>query len=321
MAVVNVPLANLDNVSDLADWLANELVTNHRFVEKRREGSIAGDDLVIVLSRPQSETFHNESEMMLLLDCNNTETATSRSKFQFNVSPNTYEEDFETTTPDSGVIGDWDVVQNELVARSGGSFTNWVNAGFTAGQYVRITNAASPSNDGLYEIQTFSQTFLTQDTMEFKDVSAGGLKDVQVADLTDTITVVEEHADPGNAGGFFNGEDSSQVLWNGGMRTFADTGPYIRARLITSPTSNSATPSEELHFILIMEVNTDVYTQMSFGEAVKLIPFTGGLYFSSNIYNEAVDIDAMTAPAWWARVTIPARRLAASFRATTLAPI
>ncbi len=300
MSVVDVPGANLDNQSDLMDWLAGELVANHRFVETRRDGNITPDnDIAIWLERPQAETHANENPIGLYLRKGGFDEAGvgASNDFAFNVAPVLNAISYESTTPAS-VIVDWaEPVPGsfEIVLKAGGDFTNWASAGYTAGQVINISGAATGGNNGRYDIATISTTTLTQDTIEFTEVSGGGRKDPTPGDINDTIGVVEEvDANDTDAlqQGFCASARSNDILWHAGMTEMSNF-PYVRARLITSPDSGSATPAEELYFILIVETETGIYRQMSFGEPVKLLPYDGSLFFfGCSNWNPAGDIDA-----------------------------
>lgn len=297
MPVLDVPLASLDNSSDLMDWLANELVTNHHFTEKRRLGNVTDNDIELVVERALGDTFHGHTMLLALDKGANTETATNK-EFQFNLAPKTYEATYRTTTPDAGLIVNWSVVNNEIVLQPGSTSTSWVTLGYSTGELIRISNAATGANDGLYEIITISTDTLTQDTLEFKDVSAGGSKDVDTADTSDTITGVEEIANLNNVPHFYNGERTKSVAWSAPM-SHMDDAPYQRARLITSEDSDSASPTVPLYFILIVETSvTGVFRQMVFGEVEKLVDFNGGLFFSGGHFSDTSDIDTSIHNSW-----------------------
>lgn len=293
MSVVDIPLASLDNESDLMKWLADELVANHRFTIEREIGGIAGNDIQLVVSRPQSETFHNDSAMVLLMDKTDNADSGINKAFQINMSHLTYADSVETTTP-AAVTVDFDITAGfmEMVIQSG-AFTDWSAAGYTNGSFVRVTS--SVSNDGLYEIQAITTTTLTNDTLEIREVANGGIADFPGAgDIGDAITVVEEVSEAyTGAQGFSVTPTSNDIIWNAGVEHLGGTGPYLRARFISNPTSGVAAPSEPLHFIIIVESATGIYRQFSFGEVVKLVEFVGGMYFSGSMYTSSNDIDAV----------------------------
>jgi len=140
---------------------------------------------------------------------------------------------------------------------------------------------------------------LTNDTLEIRTVSGGGPNDFVAADVGDTITVSLDQnykVPPGaplnpSTGKFNVAPQSNDLLWGWGVEHMGATFPYLRARLITSPTSGSATPSEELYFYVIIEVDIDIYTKFGFGEVVKLLPWEGGHFVSGDEYNDALDMD------------------------------
>jgi len=72
------------------------------------------------------------------------------------------------------------------------------------------------------------------------------------------------------------------VPFAGGLALDATTPPYIRARLITSPGSGTASAAEELYFYVVLETETNKFTSFGFGEMVKLVPFAGGLFQTFN---------------------------------------
>lgn len=307
MPVVDVPVSALDNQSDLMDWLANELVTNHRFTEYRRDGNITPDNnIALWLTRPQAETFANENEMTIYLRKGGYDEAGigSANDFTLNVAPITPQACLETVAPQS-VIVDWAEPSPgnfEIVLQGGGAFTNWASAGYSAGQVILIANAATPGNDGRYDIATISTTNTSQDTLEFTEVSSGGRKDPVPGDTGDTITVSEEAIanDSDNIQqGFCCAPRSNDFLWPTGMTEMSNF-PYLRARLITSVDSTSATPQTPLYFILIVETSTGIYRQLSFGEPVKLVPFDGSLFFSGSAnWNPTLDMNSTDAVAAW----------------------
>jgi hypothetical protein len=294
MAVVEVPLANLDSVSDLMDWLAGELVTNHRFVEKRRTGDVAGDDITLVLERPNTETFHQDyGALQLLLEKDNNTDSTLNKAFSFNVAPNTYVSAFELVAPQTVTV-DFDATLNRIVAVSG-AFTNWVTAGYTTAMYVVVENAVDAGNNGIYNISSFTTTTVANDTLVILPVASNGNKDVAATQTGDSISVRGELQNENVAlgdtnGGFVCSPRDNEILWNWPMAPMESEAPFLRARLITNPTSNSATPSEPLQFILIVETDTDKYVQMGFGEVVKLVGYTGGLWASGSWFDETLDV-------------------------------
>jgi len=298
MSVVDIPVSALDNESDLMDWLATELVTNHRFVEERRTGSVAGNDLIVFLSRPGSETYlgatHIPNLLLLLEKGDNTEGASNKS-FSFNIAFDTFDNIVQTVAP-AAITVDFDTTGNGSIQVLSGAFTNWTTAGYTNGDWVYITNAATAGNNGYFAISTISTTTLTNDTINLVPTGSGGPQDLAASDLSDAITVEGQLTNSGLATmtGFSVSARSDTVKWNWGVDKMGSTAPYLRARLITNPTSNSATPSEPLSFIVVVEVDTDIYRKFGFGEVVKLVDYTGGFWASGDLWNEATDVDGQT---------------------------
>lgn len=292
MAVVDIPIGNLDNESDLMDWLAVELVTNHRFVEKRRTGTVAANNLIVMLERPQAETYHNDSPMLLLLEKGvNTESAVDKS-FSFNLSPMLYTAAVETTTPQSITVNiDISNLADQFLDITAGAFTNWTSAGYTNGEFIRISNAATSGNNGLYEITSRQNGTSTDSRLNIREVANGGIKDFVAGATADVITVVEERGPLSSALGFVNTPINETIKWNCAVAPMASVAPYLTGRLITNPTSNSATPSEPLNFIVIIQTDLGIYRQFSFGEVVKLVPFDGGLYLSGSYFDASLDND------------------------------
>lgn len=60
---------------------------------------------------------------------------------------------------------------------------------------------------------------------------------------------------------------------------------FISARIITSPTSTSATPSEPLYFYCVVEYETGKFRKFGFGEILKYYDWTGGLFVMGDIYS------------------------------------
>lgn len=304
MPVTDVPASALDNTSDLMAWLADELVANYHFTEKvRYNPDIPTDEISIILERLQATTYHNETDLTLML-YKNTATDTNNRAFSFNMSPSSYDDCFPFTAEQSVVV-DWDSTNNRIEIQSG-DFTNWSTAGYENGDVLQVSGAATAAHNGLFSISS-----ITNDggggTLNRVTVNVTGqYNDVVADDLGDTITVRALPTPAGTFSGIANVSDdirtidpfwnvtgrSNEILWNWGMSGL-EAGNYVRARLITSPTADSATPSEELYFILIVESQTDVYRQMSFGEAVKAVDAVTGCWFASGSdFQTAQDIDA-----------------------------
>lgn len=299
MPVYDIPVGDLDNESELINWIGNELVTNHHFVERRRVGNTTANNLALHLERVQANTYHNDAPMLLYLakwDYN--ESGGEAASLRLNMSWQSYVTEMETVAPAS-VVANFDATaSNQRIILTSGAFTNWVTAGYTVGQYIRVDNAANPANNGVFEISTISTTSLTNDTMRVTLVTSAADPGL-VMDTGDTITVSEERTQngfgAGHASGFFNGEIGETARFDSGVSGMT-ARPYLRARLITNPTSTSATPSEPLNFICVIETDTDIYRKFSFGEVVKLVPFTGGHYFFGDHWLASVDLEGAHEP-------------------------
>ena len=159
MPVIDASVGDLDNESDLMNWLAAELVANHHFVERRRLGSVAANDLVLVLERDIGTTYHGDHYITLLLEKGtNTEgTTANTSSFRFNVGHGSYEECFYLNAAAAITI---DVDPNEDNTREAQVLTapaGWEDPGvphyrwdddgggnggqFTTGGYLRIVGS------------------------------------------------------------------------------------------------------------------------------------------------------------------------------------
>lgn len=64
-------------------------------------------------------------------------------------------------------------------------------------------------------------------------------------------------------------------------------GNYIGARMITSPTSNSATPSEPLYFYIVVEYAIGKFRKFGFGELCKYYDWEGGIFCMGDIYGSS----------------------------------
>jgi len=302
MAVIDIPVASLDNESDLMDWLATELVTNYRFTEERREGSVGANDLRVILERPQAETFHQDSLLTLYLSKGgNAEGASVTSSFQFNIAPVSALSILQTVAPASVTVDFVNAGGSQEIRSTGGAFTNWTAAGYSAGQLIRVADAATPANNGLYEISQISTTTFTNDSIEIREIANGGRKDIDTFDTGDVVTVSEELTlqDLQVISGFCATPRSDDTIWNCGVTGMYTTPPYIRARLITSVDAGSATPENPLQFIVVIETDTGIYRKFSFGEVVKLVEYTGGNYMCGDIFDAGQNVSGQTNQAPW----------------------
>lgn len=180
MPVIDIPSTNLDNVSDVIQWLRDELVTNHHFVERRNNGTILGNDKEIWVERAAVDTYHGDAPLLIGL--------------------------------------------RQL--------------------------AAGTNESGNFEH--------TMSYLDWATASAAG------ANSWDNILGTYSNA----------GTTSFPCRSN----RWLQGSPYVRGRLITSPTSNNASPDEPLYFYLVVEVETGFYRSVGWGEVVKLAPFTGGMF-------------------------------------------
>lgn len=197
MAVTDIPIGNLDNESDLLDWLCTELITNHRFVDRRNTGTVGSNDKERWIERPASELF--DSSVPLLIG---------------------------------------------MRKQAGGAGTN--------GGTLAIT-----------------QSFQTWNTASNTGAFAWGV-------ITGTPT-------------------NGSTQWASSIDRADSTvigGAYQRARLVTNPTSNSATPSEECYFYVVLEATAEVYRTFGFGEMVKLVTCLGGVFHGGSEWNLGTELDA-----------------------------
>lgn len=302
MAVTTIPVSNLDSESDLFDWLANELVTNHRFVEKTRRGLVVDNDIVIVLERPQAETFHNETPLTFMLQKGTNSESTINRSMTFNMSPSLFTECFELVAEDAAVVINWDGTNNRIELDATSSFTNWTTAGYSNGDLLRIANAANSANDGYFQISSISNgplSSLDRITINTSPTFNNVNNTVTGNDIDDTVTASGEP----NATFTTLPQETSNPLWNvdarsndflfnWGVAPVASLAPWVSGTLITSPTSDQATPEEPLQFIVILETQTGFYRQFGWGELVKVIPAVEGAWWASgSVWNEGSDID------------------------------
>lgn len=63
--------------------------------------------------------------------------------------------------------------------------------------------------------------------------------------------------------------------------------PFIRARMITNPTSTSATPSEPFYCYVVVEYQTGYFRKFGFGELLKYYPFDGGIFALGDIWGNS----------------------------------
>ena len=66
-----------------------------------------------------------------------------------------------------------------------------------------------------------------------------------------------------------------------------DSGSVIGARMITSPTSGSATPSEPLYFYIVVEYAIGKFRKFGFGELCKYYDWEGGIFCMGDIYGSS----------------------------------
>jgi len=78
------------------------------------------------------------------------------------------------------------------------------------------------------------------------------------------------------------------------MNRFTQGSPYVRGRLITSPDSDSASPTAPLYFYVVIEVETGFFRSFGFGEVVKLVPFTGGMFELTTHWEPSESVDSST---------------------------
>lgn len=297
MPVKDVPLASLDSESDLMDWLITELtVTTYNFVEKRVTGDVAGNDIEAYLELPAANTFHGDSPMLLYLarptSGDGTAGVGANTGFNFNLGHIAYDT-AAIVNASASLTVDFDLA-GDTITITAGDFADWATGGYNdTGLVLVVTDAADPLNNGVYYLLSLTSGSTVYNVLSTSPSHVG-------ADATgDVITVQGEHKLQTDIDGFFNGEQGETAPWNAGMWGLDGTGPYVGAKLITSPTSASATPSEPLYFYLIVEISTGVYTQFAIGELVKLNDFSGGMFFSGNPVTRYTEPDIEADSQYW----------------------
>lgn len=197
MPVVDIPSTSLDNESDIMTWLADELVANHNFVERRNTGTIVDNTKEIWVERVAAETFHGDR-------------------------------------------------------------------GLTFG----MRRVAQTDSVGTFEHQ---MSYLDWATASNSGANAWS-------------AMLGVHSNQTNA--------TTPVPCR--MNRFTQGSPYVRGRLITSPDSGSTTPTGPLYFYVVIEVETGFYRSFGFGEVVKLVPFTGGMFQLSTHWPTTVGVGINT---------------------------
>jgi len=303
MPVVTAPGSALTDSGELLDWIVNELTTNYRFTTYQ-DNAGAGVVRAYILERPQVETFHNDAPMTLWLANSDSGTesddslATIAGSISMNMAAVTAASFLEDVASQSVTVDFVDDAGSQEIRVTAGDFSSWTTAGFSVGDLVVVSSAATAGNNGTYEIQNISTTSVAGDSLEILEIANGGPKDIAAFDTGDVISVVGQYKVEGINGrsdtsGFMN-LPRNDDLWE--PTSMSGTGPdfypYTSAQLLISQDADLASPTEPLHFILILETSPGVYRQMSFGEVVKLVDWVGGHYFSGSYFNESQAIDA-----------------------------